>query len=420
MNVLIRSAKIIDSNSSFHLKVRDILIENGKISQISTSIKNPKDYKEIKLKNLHVSPGWFDSSVCFGEPGFEERETIANGLKTAANSGFTAVALNPNTNPVIDSKSGVEFMINESRDNAVNLYPIANLTQKAQGTELAELYDMQRSGAIAFGDYNKPISNANLLKMGLLYAQNFNGLVLSFPQDASLTNHAALNEGIISTKIGLKGNPALAEEIQVARDIFLLEYTGGKLHIPTISTSGSVKLIAEAKKKGLDISCSASAHHLFLTDHELADFNTNCKVIPPLRTKADVNALVKAVNNGIIDMITSDHNPLDVELKKVELENAADGTIGLESFFGVVNSKIELDQLINSITVNPRKRFGIAVPVISEGETADITFFNPQETYEFTEKNILSASKNSAFLGKHLKGRAYGIFNNNKLILNQI
>ena len=420
MNVLIRSAKIIDTNSAFHQKVRDILIENGKISQIGTSIKNPKDHKEIKIKNLHVSPGWFDSSVSFGEPGFEERETIANGLKTAAKSGFTAVALNPNTNPVIDSKSGVEFMINEGRDNAVNLYPIANLTQKAQGTDLAELYDMKHSGAIAFGDYNRPISNANLLKMGLLYAQNFNGLVLSFPQDASLTNHAALNEGIISTKIGLKGNPALAEEIQVARDIFLLEYTGGKLHIPTISTAGSVKLIAEAKKKGLDVSCSASAHHLFLTDDELADFNTNYKVIPPLRSKADVNALVKAVNTGIIDMITSDHNPLDVELKKVELENAADGTIGLESFFGVVNSKIELDQLIKAITDNPRKRFGITIPVIAEGETADITFFNPEETYEFTEKNILSSSKNSAFLGKELKGRAYGIFNNNKLILNQI
>jgi dihydroorotase len=419
MNVLIKSAKIIDKESPFHLKTQDILIENGKITNIASKIANPKSYKEVVFENLHVSSGWFDTSVSFGEPGFEERETIENGLLTAAKSGFTAVALNPNTFPVIDNKSAVEFLVNKSKGNAVSLYPIANLTQKAEGIELAELYDMYNSGAIAFGDYNKPINNANLLKIGLLYTQNFNGLVLSFPQNESLTNHAALNEGITSTKIGLKGNPALAEEIQVARDLFLLEYTGGKLHIPTISTAKSLKLIAEAKKKGLDVTCSVAAHHLVLTDDEVLDFNTNCKVTPPLRGKSDVSALIKGVLNGTIDMITSDHNPIDVEHKKIELENAKDGTIGLESFFGAVSSKIELETLIECITTKPKKRFNIKISVIKKGEVADLTLFNPNVTYKFTEKDIISTSKNSAFLDKELKGKAYGIFANNKLIIHQ-
>lgn len=417
MNILIKSAKIIDKHSEFHHKKQDILIENGKITKIAARIKNPKNYKEIILPNLHVSAGWFDSSVCFGEPGYEERETIEHGLEVAAKSGFTAIALNPNTNPVIDNKSAVEFLINKAKNNAVSLYPIANLSQHAKGTDLAELYDMSNSGAIAFGDYNKPVANANLLKLALLYTQDFNGLCMSFPQNDSLTNHAALNEGINSTKIGLNGNPNLAEEIQVARDVFLLEYTGGKLHIPMITTAKSVKLIADAKKKNLNITCSVSAHHLSLTDDELLDFNTNYKVAPPLRNKSDIKALVKGVENGTIDMITSDHNPIDIEHKKVELENATDGTIGLESFFGAVHSQLDLDTLIEAVTTKPRLRFMLDHLIIKEGEMANLTFFNPDQAYIFTDKDILSTSKNSAFLGKELKGKAYGIFANNKLVL---
>ncbi len=418
MNILIKSAKIIDYHSKFHQKICDILIENGKISNIAVSIKNPKKYKEIVLKNLHISAGWFDTSVSFGEPGYEERETILNGLKVAAKSGFTAVALNPNTNPLIDNKSAVEFLINKANNHAVALYPIANLTQQAKGKELAELYDMSNSGAIAFGDYNIPISNANLMKIALLYAQNFNGLILSFPQDNTIANSGSANEGKNSTLLGLKGNPALAEELQIARDLFLLEYTGGKLHIPTISTAKSVKLIAEAKKKGLDITCSVSAHHIALTDDELDNFNANCKVTPPLRTKNDTNALIKGIKNGTIDMITSDHNPIDIEHKKVEFESAMNGTIGLESLLGSVNNILELEEIITGLTSNPRKRFGINNTVITVGEIADITFFDPKIEYEFKEENILSTSKNSAFLGKRLKGKIYGIFANNKLILN--
>ncbi|MCF6279131.1 MAG: dihydroorotase [Flavobacteriaceae bacterium] len=418
MNILIKSATVIDQSSKHHQKKRDILIENGVIIKIAATLKNDNNYKEITLDNLHISNGWFDTSVSFGEPGFEDRETIENGLKTAAKSGFTAVAVNPNTNPKTDNKAAIEFLINKALKNAVSLYPIGNLTKNGKGTALAELYDMQNSGAIAFGDYNSPISNANLLKVAIQYAQNFDGLVLSFPQDNSISRDGLANEGENSTKLGLKGVPNLAEELQIVRDLFLLEYSGGKLHIPTISTAKSAKLIKEAKKKGLDVSCSVSAHHLSLTDDELFGFNANTKVTPPLRAKKDVSALIKGVENGTIDMITSDHNPINIEHKKVEYSNAKFGTIGLESLFGILNKTVDLEQLIQCLSKNPRKRFGLGSSIIKEGEKADITFFNPDVKGIFTEKNIISTSKNSIFLNKEINGKVYGIFAKNKLILN--
>ncbi len=417
MNVLLKSATIIDSKSSLHFKVRDILIENGKISKIASKIPENKKYRTLKLKNLHVSAGWFDSSVSFGEPGYEERETIKNGLLAAGKSGFTGIALNSNTNPTIDNKSVVDFVINKERTSAVNLLPIACLTKGSEGVNLAELFDMKNAGAIAFGDFKKAIANPNLMKIALLYAQNFDGLVLSYPQDNAIANNGIANESDANTKLGLKGNPALAEELQIARDLFLLEYTGGKLHIPTISTQGAVKLIKEAKKKGLDISCSVTAHHLCLTDDELNNFDSNFKIKPPIRTKKDTAALIKGVKDGTIDMITSDHNPIDIEHKKVEFENALDGTIGLESLFGAVNQVVDLEMLVRCLTTNPRKRFGLEEIIIKEGEKANLTLFNPSHEYVFLEEEIVSSSKNAAFLGKNLMGKAYGIFANNKLVL---
>jgi dihydroorotase len=320
MKLLLKSATIIDETSKHHHQKKDILIENGIITQIASTLKNIDKCKELILNNLHISQGWFDTSVCFGEPGFEERETIKNGLETAAKSGFTSVAVNPNTNPVIDSKASIEFLKNKATKTLTQLYPIGAFTKNSEGKDLAELFDMQNSGAIAFGDYNKSVANANLLKIGLLYAQNFDGLVLSFPQDNSITLNGLVNEEINSTKFGLKGIPALAEELQIARDLFILEYTGGKLHIPTISTKKSVKLIKEAKKKGLKVTCSVAAHHLVLTDDEIGSFDANTKVLPPLRTLNDTKALIKGLKEGTIDVITSDHNPIDIEHKKLEYE----------------------------------------------------------------------------------------------------
>lgn len=417
VNILLKSAKIIDNNSDFHNKTRDVLIENGIITKIGNSIDKPKNCKVIKFENLHISNGWFDSSVSFGEPGFEERENIENGLEVAAKSGFTGVALNPNTEPLIDNKSAVEFLIKKSQDSAVSLFPIANLTKNAKGKELAELFDMQNSGAIAFGDYNKSIENANLMKVALLYAQNFDGLVMSFPQDNSIASQGFVNESLNTTRLGLKSIPNLSEELQISRDLFLLEYTGGKLHIPTITTSKSVHLIKEAKKKGLDVSCSVSAHHLFITDDELNTFDTNFKVNPPLRSKNDTKALIKGVKDGIIDMIVSDHNPINIENKNVEFENGLFGTVGLESLFGCVNSLFDLEQTISCITDRPRKRFGIDSFKIEKGTIANITLFDPKATYVFNENSILSKSKNSAFIGKKLKGKVFGIIANNQLKL---
>lgn len=417
MNVLLKSAFIIDKTSPFNNLTMDILIEDGIIKEIAKSIKTQNNVQKLALENLHVSQGWFDSSVCFGEPGFEERETIENGLRTAAKSGFTAVAMNPNIDPVADSKSTIEFIKNKGNGFATSLFPIGNLTKKGEGKDIAELYDMQNSGAIAFGDYNKAISNGNLLKIALQYAQNFNALVLSFPNDNSISGGGLANEGINSTKLGLKGIPSLAEELQISRDLFILEYTGGKLHIPTISTAYSVKLIKDAKKKGLNISCSVAAHHLVLTDDEIKEFDSNTKVIPPLRTKKDCQALRKGLKDGTIDMVTSDHNPLDVEHKKVEYQNASFGTIGLESLFGSLNNLLELDILIDSLTSKPKEVFGLALHSINIGELADLTLFNPDFEFIFSKEHIFSTSKNSIFLNKKLNGKVYGVYSKKKLEL---
>lgn len=418
MITLIKSAKIIDTSSPFHQQTKDILITDGTITQIADNLPYKKDYQLVEKENLHVSCGWFDTSVSFGEPGFEERETIKNGLTVAAKSGFTAVAVNANSNPVIDNKSGVEFLINKAQGFATKLYPIAALTKESKGIEMAELYDMQQSGAIAFSDYNKPISNDNLMKIALLYAQNFDGLVLSFPKNKGIAGEGIAHEGENSTKLGLKGTPALAEHIQIARDLFLLEYTGGKLHIPTISSAKSVDLIKEAKKKGLQVTCSVAAHHLTLTDQELHGFDSNYKTNPPLRTNKDCKALQKGIKSGIIDVITSDHNPIDIEHKKIEFSEAKNGTIGLESAFGAINSVLALDDFIDNITHKPRSIFGLKAISIAEGQKAEISLFTPEESYTFTKKHMLSTSKNSAFLDKKLMGKTYGIFANNQLVLN--
>jgi|TARA_B110000967_G_scaffold61057_1_gene62728 dihydroorotase len=418
MSTLLKNATIIDATSPFHHQKKDILIRHGKLEKIEDLILEKPEYSVISLDNLHVSCGWFDTSVSLGEPGFEERETIKNGLKVASKSGFTAIALNANTSPVIDSKSDVAFLINQATNSATNLYPVAALTLKSEGADMAELYDMHQTGAIAFGDYNKPIENDNLMKVALLYAQNFDGLVLSFPKNNAVSGEGIANEGINSTKLGLKGIPALAEHIQIARDLFLLEYTGGKLHIPTISSAKSVDLIKDAKKKGLQITCSVAAHHLVLTDDELHGFDSNFKTNPPLRTKEDIKAMQKGVKTGVIDVITSDHNPIDIEHKKVEFSEAEDGVIGLESAFGAINSVLNLDDFIDCLTVKPKAIFGIKNHTIMEGSIADITLFNPTQKIIFTKKHILSTSKNSAFINKKLKGKVYGIFANNQLIIN--
>lgn len=412
MNLLIKAARIIDvSNQELHCKKRDILIKNGKIEKIAVKVVPETETETLTLKNLHVSIGWFDSSVCFGEPGFEERETIVNGLETAAKSGFTDIVLNPNTHPVPDSSPDIVFLKNAAKGQLTGLHPLGTLTMKAEGKDLAELYDMKNTGAVGFYDFKHPLENANLLKIALQYVSNFGGLAYSFPMDAAIAGRGNVNEGVSSVRLGLKGIPALAEELRIARDLFILEYTGGKLHIPTLSTARSVKLIADAKKKGLNISSSVAIHNLLYTDSKLEEFEATYKVMPPLRTTKDTKALIKGVKDGSIDFVTSDHIPMNIEEKQVEFENAAYGTIGLESSFGILNRIFETETTIGLLTKG-RERYGMEQPKIKEGEAANLTFFDPDVEYRFDIKDIHSTSRNSMFLGAELKGRVYGVINN--------
>lgn len=417
MNVLIKSATIVDPKSDYHNQTCDILIEKGIISQISEQIKNPSKVKELNLDNLHVSQGWFDSSVSFGEPGYEERETIINGLETAARSGFTDVAVNSNTNPVIDSYADISFLKGKAAGNIVNLYPIGALTKNSEGEDLAELFDMKNAGAIAYSDYQKPVKNPNLMKLALQYASNFGGLVMSFPQESKISGLGVMNENIMSTSLGLKGNPTLAEELQIVRDLFLLEYTGGKLHIPTISSVKSVELIRNAKSKKLDVSCSVAIHNLILIDDALKSFDTRFKVLPPIRTQSDCDALIDGLKDGTIDMVTSDHNPIDIEHKKIEFDYAMYGTIGLETAFGALNKIFTLKKTIDLLTKG-RERFGIDPVPITIGAKAKLTLFNPNETYQFNKGMIRSTSKNAIFEDYELKGKVYGVYSNNQMVLN--
>ena len=416
MNLIIRNATIIDQNSPYHNQTIDLKISGSSIIKIGKNLEKTSDFEEISFENLHVSPGWFDTSVSLGEPGFEERETIANGLSVAAKSGFTAIALQPNTSPIIDNQAQIRFVKEKAKENAVDLIPIGAFTKNAEGLDLAELFDMKNAGAIAFGDYGKNISNANLLKIGLQYVQDFDGLIIAFSQDEKIKGSGVVHEGIVSTRLGLKGIPTLAEELMVARNLFLLEYTSGKMHIPTISTSKSVDLIREAKAKGLNITASVAIHHLVLTDEKLDSFDTRFKVSPPLRDDFNRTALIQGVLDGTIDMITCDHNPIDIEHKKMEFDMAKNGTIGLESAFGALQTVLPTEVIVTKLTAG-KAVFGLNSNSIKEGEVANLSFFNPNGNWIFAKENVLSKSKNTAFLGQEMKGKVYGIYNNGKLVI---
>ena len=418
MNSLIKSATIIDKNSEFHNKTVDILIRNGIISDISEDIKNPKNFLEIRFPNLHVSNGWFDYSVCTGEPGYEERDNLLNTLTLASKSGFTSVGLQPNTFPVTEKSTEIEYLKAVAKNSNVNIYPIGALTKNSDGNELAELFEMKNSGAIGFGDYKKSIENANVLKLALLYSKDYNIPIFSFPLNREISNNGVMNEGITSTSLGLKGIAGMSEEIQIMRDIRILEYTGGNLHIPYISTRKSLELIKKAKNKGLNISCSTCVHNLFFNDSHLSDFNTNFKVLPPLRTQDDIDQLISGVKDGSIDTVTSDHNPLDIELKNVEFDKAEFGTIGLESLFGALNRIFPIKTTINILT-RGKKVFGIEETEIKIGTQADLSLFNPINSFVFNDDNVLSMSKNSIFIGSSLKGKVYGTISNGKMTLNE-
>ena len=415
MTILLKAAKIIDPKSSFHSKTCDILIKDGKIQKIGKNLSDPKA-KIIQHDNLHVSQGWFDSSISFGEPGYEERETLSHGLEVAQSSGFAHISYNTNTSPKPTSKADISFLLRKASGSATAIYPKAAVSSESNQEKLAELHDLFQAGAVAFSNHKDPLDDAHLLVLALQYTQGFGGLVESFPMDSQLCKNGLMHEGKISTTLGLPGIPNLAEELRVGRDLALLTYTGGKLHIPTISSAGSVEMIKNAKQQGLDVSCSVAIHNLVLTDESLLGFDTRFKTMPPLRSKSDQKALIKGVKDGVIDMVTSDHQPMDIEHKKMELEHASYGSIGLETAFGALMSIFGLEQTV-ALLNQGKNRFGVPENTVEEGSTADLTLFSPEGTHTHQKNNILSSSKNSAYLKMEFSGTVFGIIAKNSLHL---
>ncbi len=420
MNLLIKQATIVDSESIYNGKVLDILIEKGKITQLKKLIIPEKGVKTIEAENLHVSVGWLDMQVNFCDPGYEHKETMDNGLRTAAKGGFTGVCLMSGTNPALTNKAQISYVVNKGCDTLVEVYPIGTLSYNQEGKDLSEMYDMQQAGAFAYSDYKNSIKDAGLILRALQYSSNINSFIITHCDDITISHDGQMNEGVTSTKLGLKGIPALAEEIMLQRNIQILEYTGGKMHIPTISTKGSVELIKKAKAKKLNITCGVAAYNLVLDETELSGFNSNLKVNPPLRTKEDIEALKKGIADGIIDVIVSDHNPQDIESKDLEFDLADNGMIGLESCFGVLNTalnqKVELDKIIKTLTINPRSILNLAQVSIKEGVEANLTLFNPNKKEVFVESKITSLNKNSGFIGKELKGVVIAVINRDQIL----
>jgi len=422
MEILIRSARIVDTGSPFHNQVKDILISNGKIKKIGSRLQNTTKAKEIKEDNLHVSIGWLDLNTFLGDPGFEQKETIESGCKAAASGGFTHICCMPNTLPIIQTKAQVEYVLQKSAGQIVSVHPLGAVTHNIEGHDLADMYDLHQAGAVAFSDGPKPIPSAGVVERALLYVKAFGGLIMVHPEDKSISKNGAMHEGLISTQLGLPGAPALAEEIAVNRDLFVLEYTGSKLHLLDISLKKSVDLIRTAKKKKLQLSASVNAYNLLLDQSAVGDFNTHYKVNPHLRLKEDITALVKGIVDGTIDAISSAHQPQDEDCKKLEFDKADFGMIGLETCYAVVNTalkgSVEVEKIIELLAQNPRKILGMEIPVIGEGAAADLTLFNPDKKWTFAATDIHSKSKNTPFVGTEFTGKVSGVIHKGQVHLN--
>jgi len=415
MKILLSKVFIADETSPYHQSVQDIFIENGIIKNISSNINEDAD-EFISGENLIVTQGWVDIFSHFNEPGFEYKETIETGSQSAAAGGFTNVFLLPNTNPTISTKAQIEFIKNKNNNNIVNVLPIGAVTKNIEGKDLAEMYDMHNSGAIALSDGLLPVQTSGLLLKALQYIKTFNGTIIQMPIDKSIATHGLMNEGITSTQIGLAGIPAIAEEIIIKRDIDLLNYTNSKLHITGISTAKSIELITEAKKQGLQITCSVTPYHLFFCDEDLKDYDTNLKVNPPLRTKQDMLALREAVVDGKVDCIASHHFPQDIDNKVCEFDAAKNGMIGLQTSFNVVNEvlpKLTAQKVSNIFSLNARKIFSLNNASININTKADITVFTKNGESVLTKENNKSKSFNSPFFNQTLKGKIVAVLNNN-------
>lgn len=413
MQTLIRAARIIDPSSPFNGQIKDILIENHQIIAVGDDLSSAKA-KVFESKNLHVSAGWVDMRVSASDPGHEHKEDLTSVCKAAEAGGFTEIAILPNTSPALDSKDTVGYVQRASNSKSVKVHAIAAVTKNCDGKDFTEMIDLTHAGAIAFSDGQNPIQNTHILLKSLQYLQPLDRVLMNRPEDKQLTVYGQMNEGITSTMLGMRGLPAIAEQLAIMRDLKLLEYVDATtqnplLHFSTISTAESVQLIREAKQKGLAVSCDVAAHQLAFDDTVLTGFDTNYKVNPPFRSQADIEALWEGLADGTIDAVVSDHLPQDEECKNLEFDMAEFGIIGLETVFSLLvsyNKTLTLSQIIEKLTTQPRKILRLSSASIQEGNRANLTLFDPDETWVYNK--TFSKSKNSPFLGKELKGKVIG------------
>ena len=421
-DVILRRASVVDPGGPHHEEEVDILVRNGVVERVGRGLR-ASGAIEVRINGLHVSTGWLDLRSHFRDPGEEWKCGIANGLDAAAAGGYTAVCALPSTQPVTDGQAGVTHMLRRAQGHAVRLLPLGTLTEGMEGKRLAELHDMRQAGAIGFTDDTRPIRDARLMANALQYSTGLPGgapPIMVLPLDPDLTGAGVIHEGPMSAQLGLRGIPAEAEALQLARDIALLEYAGGHLHAATISTAQAVELVRKAKARKLRITASVAAHHLLLDDARLNAFESCYKVMPPLRDAYHIEALRQGLKDGTIDAVVSDHRPEDPEHKIVEFGQAAFGIIGLETSFAVARTALKavpLRRLLERFTSGPRAVLGLPALRITEGSVADITLFDPDAAWTCTEADLTSRSRNTPFLGHRFIGRPIGIIANGQMRL---
>lgn len=415
MKILIQSAKIICKGSPFHLKTRNVLINNGRIAEIGD--KNYSADKVIDATGMILSAGWFDVGTLVGDPGHEHREDLASLAKSAAAGGFTEVAVLPNTQPCVQTKNEISYITSGNENRLVQIHAMAAVTRGCKGEELTEMIDLHEAGAIAFTDGLKPIWHTDLFLKSLQYLQKFNGVLIDHPEDIWLNLFGQMNEGPVSTSLGLKGMPSIAEEVAVRKNLELLTYAGGRLHFAKVSTAKTMQIIRAAKKKGLNVTCDITSYQALVDDSVLTDFDTNYKVNPPLREKADQDALIKALKDDTIDVITSGHVPQDDESKFLEFDQSEFGMINLQTVASQLTSlskQVDMEQLIDKVSNAPRRMLHRPEVKIDLEEKANLTLFDPACNWEYTAATNYSKSKNSPWLGKKLQGKVMAVFNNGK------
>lgn len=413
MNLLIKSALVLDPQSKFHNSKVDILITDGVITSIGTDL-NVDSADIIEGTGLCVSPGWLDMRSVFYDPGEEHKEDFESGSAAAAASGFTKVALLPNTRPVVDNKGAISYVNKFAKSELVELLPYAAVSIKAEGKELTEMIDLAHAGAVGFTDGLNPIWHTDIMLKSLQYLQKFDGVLMNRPEDKMLTGFGHMNEGIVSTGLGLKGMPILAESVMIERDLRLLEYAGGKLHFSTISSAKSVELIRNAKSKGLNVTCDVGVNYLKYIDEAAESYDTNFKVNPPYRTEIDRKALIEGILDATVDVIVSDHNPQDEESKKLEFDLADFGTNNLQGFWPIVNEVFgsNIAEIIPAFTSRPKEILGLNNDSVQEGQLANLTIFDQITTWIFDNRSNLSKSEYSPLIGKELNGKVKAVVNN--------